>query len=431
MRAPSPVQYPLPRGLPTTPQAVFEALRSRESCFWLDSGNRPGRHARFHHLGSDATLIGTDLDTLLTPEHHAPQPRPAVRRVALVAYENGKHFERLTTPPGSTPEPQSWFGDYDACVSFDMVTRSAWITAADRAAGARLEQRLSNQPARSPLTSADYGRPSIPTTATAFAEMVTDTLEYIAAGDVYQVNLSHRISVELPEHTAPSDVYLALRTANPAAMGAFVDCGSVAILSNSPEVFLDVDGRRVATFPLKGTRPIAADPNTLVDSEKDRAEHIMIVDLVRNDLGRVAVPGTVRVTELMSVVSHPTVHHLESRIEAETPPGTSLMALFGATFPGGSITGAPKIRAMQIISELEGKPRGIYCGALGAIDWCGERSLWNIPIRTGVIADGELSFRVGGGIVADSDPAAEYQETLDKARAFLDIIGPVDPEGRR
>jgi para-aminobenzoate synthetase component 1 len=148
----------------------------------------------------------------------------------------------------------------------------------------------------------------------------------------------------------------------------------------------------------------------------------MIVDLERNDLGRVAIPGSVCVPELLQVVSHSTVHHLESRVVAKPKRTVDLTDILRATFPGGSITGAPKIRAMEIIAEMEQAPRGPYCGALGYVAYGGRKSHWSIPIRTAVIHDNELSFRVGGGIVADSDPQAEYEETLLKAKAFLDIL---------
>ena len=215
------------------------------------------------------------------------------------------------------------------------------------------------------------------------------------------------------------------RSRRSAPFGAYFDAGDVQVISNSPECFLDVDlgpERRVSTWPLKGTRAAGGDPNELADSIKDRAEHVMIVDLERNDLGRVAVPGTVVVSELMRVVRHPTVIHLESRIDAEPREGVTLTDILRATFPGGSITGAPKIRAMEIISELERSPRGIYCGAFGCIAWGGRRSRWSIPIRTAVLQGQRLSVRLGGGVVADSDARAEYEETLIKGQAFLELL---------
>ena len=247
------------------------------------------------------------------------------------------------------------------------------------------------------------------------------------------MNLSHRFATRLADGVRADDVYQRLRARHPAPYGAYLDAGAVAVVSNSPEGLLEVDlrpgSRRVATWPLKGTRPRSADPEELRRSAKEQAEHVMIVDLERNDLGRIAVPGSVRVPQLLDVVAHSTVYHLESRVEATPRPGVDLVDILRATFPGGSITGAPKIRAMEIIADLERERRGVYCGALGYVGWDGLTSRWSIPIRTALVAQtgprrGELSLRVGGGIVADSDPALEYQETLVKARAFMDVLAP-------
>ncbi|MEM1213940.1 MAG: anthranilate synthase component I family protein, partial [Planctomycetota bacterium] len=206
------------------------------------------------------------------------------------------------------------------------------------------------------------------------------------------------------------------------------------LISASPELFLELNAdRRVTTRPIKGTRPAQTPTEQLRDSLKDQAELNMIVDLLRNDLGRVARFGSVRVAQPRTIESHPTVHHAVATVQAQLRPGLGLVDLIRATFPGGSITGAPKIRAMQIIDELEPVRRGPYCGAVGLID--GPSAWLNITIRTALVEQdpagrGRLDFSVGGGIVADSDPAAEQQECLDKAAALLDVLNRSDRSGQ-
>ncbi len=253
---------------------------------------------------------------------------------------------------------------------------------------------------------------------------VRQALEYIRAGDIYQVNLSQRFEADCPED--PFDVYLRLRALSPAPFAAFLRFPECAVPSSSPERFLRYTprDRRIETRPIKGTRPRGATPGEddalrreLLASEKDRAENVMIIDLERNDLGRVAEIGSVQVTGLFEAETYATVHHLVSTVEARLAEGRDAVDLLRATFPGGSITGAPKIRSMEIIDELEPVARGVYTGSIGYIRHNGEMDL-NIAIRTMVIKDGRAYFSVGGGIVADSDPAAEYQETLDKGAAM-------------
>jgi len=262
---------------------------------------------------------------------------------------------------------------------------------------------------------------------------VRRALEYIRAGDIYQVNLSQRF--EVPRPGDPFDVYLRLRSLSPAPFAAFLRFPDCAVLSSSPERFLRYtpEDRRIETRPIKGTRPRSATSEEdeafrreLLASEKDRAENLMIVDLERNDLGRVAEIGSVRVTRLFEPERYATVHHLVSTVEAHLAGGRDVVDLLRAAFPGGSITGAPKIRSMEIIDELEPVARGVYTGSIGYIRPDGELDL-NIAIRTVVVKDRRAYFSVGGGIVADSDPAAEYHETLDKgaaiARALLGEAG--------
>jgi para-aminobenzoate synthetase component 1 len=262
--------------------------------------------------------------------------------------------------------------------------------------------------------------------AAAYAVMVERCLDYITAGDVYQVNIARRLFGSLP--CSPWRIYERLRETYPAPMAAFLQHSSGSTISISPETFLQGDSAGVETRPIKGTRPRgrnqAEDGRLAVElqsSAKDRAENVMIVDVLRNDLGRIATTGTVAVPELFGLRTLPTVHHLESRVTATPRPGISPADVLAACFPGGSVTGAPKIRAMEIIAELEPVPRGRYCGAIAAIGFDGYLTS-SIPIRTIYTHRDRFQFHVGGGIVADSDPDLEYEETCHKADALLRIL---------
>jgi aminodeoxychorismate synthase component I len=251
---------------------------------------------------------------------------------------------------------------------------------------------------------------------------VQKVLDYIAAGDVFQVNLAQRFAH--PMKLTPRAVYQRLCGKFPAGFGALLDYGQHALISNSPELFLEVDeNRKVITRPIKGTRPRRQGmEQELRESLKDQAELNMIVDLERNDLGRVCEIGSIEVVSPREIEAHPTVYHGVATIEGTLREDVGLVELLRATFPGGSVTGAPKIRAMQIIDELEPVRRGPYCGAIGYLSADGQIGL-NIAIRTIVVNQGTAYVSVGGGIVADSKPAAEYEETLVKAKAMFDALG--------
>ncbi|HEY2909958.1 MAG TPA: aminodeoxychorismate synthase component I [Gemmataceae bacterium] len=257
---------------------------------------------------------------------------------------------------------------------------------------------------------------------------VAKVVDYIRAGDCYQVNLSQRLLAPLREH--PLDLYARLRHLNPAPFAAYFDMGESQILSASPERFLKVESGSVETRPIKGTRPRGRTPTEdaalieeLRSNAKDRAENVMIVDLLRNDLGRVCDYGSIRVPTVCEVESFRYVHHLVSEVRGQLRPECAPMDLLRAAFPGGSVTGAPKVRAMQIIAELEPTSRGPYCGSLGFIGFDGTMDS-NILIRTFTAGRGWLQFPVGGGIVADSDPRREYEETLHKAAGLLRSLNP-------
>jgi para-aminobenzoate synthetase component 1 len=273
---------------------------------------------------------------------------------------------------------------------------------------------------------------SVFASASAYESAIARVIEYIRAGDVFQVNLAQRFSTSLQgaPPLAHRAVYQRLAAISPAWYGAYLELDDPAagvsrrraIASTSPELFLEVTGRDVLTRPIKGTRPAGVDPRVLEQSAKDAAELNMIVDLLRNDLGRVCDYGSMRVVEARQIEAHPTVHHGVATIAGRLHPSRDLVDLLRATMPGGSITGAPKVRAMQIIEELEPVRRGPYCGAIGFLS--AQQSCLNIAIRTLLLdsdpaGPGRVDFSVGGGIVADSDPAGERQETLDKAAALL------------
>jgi para-aminobenzoate synthetase component 1 len=266
-----------------------------------------------------------------------------------------------------------------------------------------------------------------------YLKAVQRAREYICAGDIFEVNLSQRFRAPLP--VPPYELYKRLRAINPAPFASYFNFEGVSIVGASPERFLKVTGDRVETRPIKGTKPRGKTPeedkelsDDLLASKKDRAENIMIVDLERNDLGRVCRYGTVKVTELCTLETWPTVFHLTSTVVGQLREDKGIIGLLKAAFPGGSITGAPKVRAMEIIEELEPTRRGPYTGSLGYIGFDGDADL-DIVIRTIVVKGGIAYFQVGGAVVYDSDPESEYVETLDKGRAMMRALaGTADAE---
>ncbi len=330
--------------------------------------------------------------------------------VGYLGYGLRHHIEKL--PAGALDDlllPDCCLGFYDSPQEFDPAPLSppAVDTGVDHSPFGRLVSGFSR---------AEY------------ESAVQRILDYIRAGDIYQANLSQRFQAQCSRD--PFDVYGDLRRFSPAPYAAFLRYPDHSVLSSSPELFLRYrpDTRRIVTRPIKGSAPRGRDSASdralgerLQESGKDRAENVMIVDLERNDLGRVAEIGSVRVTGLWELETFATVHHLTSTVEARLARGLDVIDLLRATFPGGSITGAPKIRAMEIIDELEPVARGVYTGAIGHIGYDGSLDL-NIAIRTMVIRDGTAYFHVGGGIVADSVPALEFEETLHKGAALASVL---------
>jgi para-aminobenzoate synthetase component 1 len=256
-----------------------------------------------------------------------------------------------------------------------------------------------------------------------YVDAVEKARQYIIAGDIFEVNISQRFEAELS--ITPYELYKRLRQINPAPFACYLGFDEVTVVSASPERFIRTRGDWIETRPVKGTRPRGKTPeedealaNELLSSAKDRAENIMIVDLERNDLGRVCSYGSVKVTELTILEVFPTVFHLTSTVEGRLREGKNCIDLLKATFPGGSITGAPKVRAMEIIDELEPTKRSIYTGNIGYLSFNGDIDL-NIAIRTFLVKGSKAYFQVGGAVVYDSNPEAEYQETLDKGKALV------------
>ncbi len=268
-----------------------------------------------------------------------------------------------------------------------------------------------------------------------YMKTVEKAKEYIAKGDIYQVNLSQRFESDLKGE--PYELYLRLREASPAPFASYLNFEDVIVISSSPERFLMKKGSYVETRPIKGTAPRSSDPLadelneiTLKESYKDRAEHIMIVDLERNDLGRVCEYGSVKPTEFITLEKYSTVFHLVSTVAGKLKEGLGPVDCMTAAFPGGSITGAPKVRSMEVIEELEPVKRSLYTGAIGYISFDGNMDT-SIVIRTIVVKGDKLYFQVGGGIVADSDPEKEYYETLDKAEGIIRALYAEDMDKRK
>ena len=323
------------------------------------------------------------------------------------------------------------FGFYDRLLAHwqDDHSQGSWFSVG------KFHLELRESPSLKPLAE-PIAQPPIcfsPTmNRTNFVSMVERAQAYIGAGDIYQVNLSHRFTAHWPGGD-PFSFYRTLRHCSPAPQAAYVSLNGRTILSSSPELFLEMSGRRIRTRPIKGTRPRRPERDAdeqsaleLVTSPKEIAELVMITDLERNDLGRVCEFGSVAVSELLKLERFEQVFHLVSTVEGQLRPEVDPVSALRACFPGGSITGAPKKRAMEIIAELEREPRGLYTGAIGYFGFNGE-SQFNIAIRTVIIEGSEAHFHVGAGIVADSHPEKEWSETLDKAAGILLATQRVNP----
>ena len=362
--------------------------------------------------------------------------------IGYLGFELARHIERLpATTVDDVGAPDLALGWYDAALVWDGTEQRGWLSGAAEAVAALREQLRCIEDADAPAECEPAPRrlarfePNMKRGE--YLERAEAARRYIAAGDIYQVNLSQRFCAPLP--IPGFEAYRRLRRASPAPFAAYLDAtagtdGGVEVLSSSPERLLLVDGDRLETRPIKGTRPRGIDAvedarlaAELRASAKDAAEHVMIVDLERNDLGRIAETGSVAVPQLAQLESYSHVHHLTSSVTARRRRGVGLDATLRAMLPGGSISGAPKIRALEIIDELEPTVRGVYTGAIGYFSAHGRSDL-NVAIRTITVAGGRAYAHVGGAIVHDSVVEAEYQETLDKARGMARALGVLLPD---
>ncbi|MEX1023113.1 MAG: aminodeoxychorismate synthase component I, partial [Dehalococcoidia bacterium] len=459
--APRPVARPWP--LTVQPWTACDAaaaaarLRGRPGLAWLDSAMTHPRLGRWSIVASDPrwtlTAYGSEVlyDGPCGPRRLRPGALAAFARaveaepppeglpaglpfvggaIGYLGFELGREVERLpATTLDDVGAPDLAMAWYDAAFVWDGLEARGWLVGRAEAVAA-LRERLAvpdhldvPRDAHIDAHATDL-RSNM--TRTAYVAAVERARAYIRAGDIYQVNVAQRFSARALGEGF--DLYRRLRAVSPAPFAAYLDgrtaFGGIEVLSSSPERFLLADGPHVETRPIKGTRPrgqsieddrrLAAE---LLASAKDRAEHLMIVDLERNDLGRIAEPGSVRVPEFAALESYEQVHHMTSSVTATRRPGAGLEPLLRATFPGGSITGAPKVRAMEVIDELEPTVRGVYTGAIGYVSAHGRLDL-NIAIRTITLADGVAHLHAGGAIVHDSRPEDEYAETLHKARGM-------------
>jgi para-aminobenzoate synthetase component 1 len=436
---------------------IFEAVADLPWSVLLDSGRHECGQSRYDIIVAQpwATLVtragtsevrtrtglrtsGDDpfqlLRELLQPFASAASPAPfAGGAIGYFGYDLGRRLERLPCLARDDEQlPQLAVGLYDWAVVIDHRRHEAWLASTGRVPDTErqwpaLVERFS-RPAvggsRAPFRTLSSIRSSF--TRSQYLAAFERVARYIDAGDCYQVNLAQRF--EARASGDPWSAYQALRAVNPAPHAAYLNLPFAQVLSASPERFLYVREGQVETRPIKGTRARAADPRLdaeraleLHASVKDRAENVMIVDLLRNDLAKSCRPGSIRVPRLFEVESFASVHHLVSTVNGELAPGRDALDLLRGCFPGGSITGAPKLRAMQIIEELEPNRRGVYCGSIGYVGYDGAMDC-NIAIRTLVYREGYARFWAGGGIVADSVGEDEYQETLDKARPFFQVM---------
>jgi para-aminobenzoate synthetase component 1 len=474
-------RYPLIEEVATslTAPELFGLISGKPYSFFLDSGMDPERLGRYSFLGGEPFLVissraseitlmrgqerevlrGNPFDTIgkLLESYrldHCPAPVPFVGgAVGYFSYDLCHFTERLpSTAVDDLGLPESYLAFYDTVLAFDHLEKRAFIVATGfpemeegrrlKRARMRLEEtkdwlhansvtqgtslsgsRMSGDSEIEPQHESQEITLKSNFTPDQYMRAVNRVREYIAAGDVFQVNLSQRFETDLK--IPPYELHTRLRAVNPAPFAGYLNFPEVTIVSASPERFLKVQSDLVETRPVKGTRPRGRDPvederlaDELAHSAKDRAENLMIVDLERNDLGRVCRYGTVKVTELAILETFPTVFHLTSTVTGRLRRGKSNIDLLKATFPGGSITGAPKVRAMEIIDEIEATRRSIYTGSIGYMGFNEDMDI-NIVIRTFLIKEGKAYFQVGGGIIYDSDAEAEYVETLDKAGALI------------
>lgn len=426
------VETPPPVGV------LIERFGQRRLPFVLDSAQANDGLGEWSFFGAEPfEVVSSDLEDLrfamrrYQVESHSEIPFCG-GAVGYLSYDYGRRLEKLPAMARDDRGiPEMHFGLYDGVAALHHSTGRLYLVAQsvireEDEVIAELQATISADSGSEATAKASRGPWQWNLTKEDFCTAVDTVRGYIASGDVYQVNLSQRARCAYEGEAGL--LYQALRRGNPAPYGAYLDLGNWQFISTSPEQFLQKKGRALETRPIKGTRPRGANPEEdaqheaeLRGSDKDRAELLMIVDLERNDLGRVAEFGSVKVEDLYQLERYARVIHQTARVKGVLSEDKDIFDALVALFPGGSITGAPKIRAMEIIEELEPTRRGVYCGSIGYIGFDGDAE-FNIAIRSLHLKDGMLDYQVGGGIVWDSDPEAEYQETLDKARAIRETI---------
>ncbi|SMH35572.1 anthranilate synthase component 1 [Rathayibacter oskolensis] len=432
-----PHEVPLPW---IDPERVHLALfRDCDASFWLDSGidATAGRSYLGASSLTEALVVGAGDDpaaALALVEAESTGRDRALGRYGFLSYEAGSTFVALPAVQGAVA-PALVLLRGDPVLEFDHAARTVRLVAsaerreeADRLADAVTALAASDDAPASPAPAEQAGEVSWRHDSAHYADLIARCQRAIRAGDAYQLCLTTEVVVE--GRFDPTECYRRLRRSSPSHHGGLIRVGDLALVSASPERFLsgDTDGR-VATHPIKGTRPRGSDPDDdarlraeLLASVKERAENVMIVDLVRNDLARIAEPSTVRVDRLLEIESYPHVHQLVSEVSARRRAGVGVGDLLAALFPAGSMTGAPKRRAVELLREWEGGPRGVYSGAFGRLGSDGSLDL-AMTIRTLVLDSDRARIGTGGGITALSDPLEEVEETRLKARALLAVLG--------
>jgi para-aminobenzoate synthetase component 1 len=440
------------------PLRIFEIFKNEKGCFFLDSSLNSNYSGRYSFLGIDPfyilstynqnpfTRLREILKRYKISSSHPPLPFLG-GAAGYLAYDLGLILERKAKKikKEDIGIPNSFFAFYNTLIIIDHLKKLLYIFAAGFPERdyrpAKLLSQLNFRKVYNLISRVKPGptsrnrkteRPADPVRFSSnfsqegYIAAIKKAKEYIRAGDIYQVNLSQQFTAK--GNFLGDEIYIRLREISPSNFSAYLDCGDYQILSSSPERFLKLKDRIVITSPMKGTRPRSPNRiedkkmrNELLRSNKDKAELLMIVDLERNDLGRVCSYDSVKVEALRQLEEYSTVFQTTATIQGKLHKDRDRVDLLRACFPGGSITGCPKIRAMEIIEELEPSRRCIYTGCLGYLSFCGDMD-FNILIRTILRKENRLYFGVGGGIVADSRPEEEYQETLVKARAIFEAI---------
>lgn len=444
------------------PLKIFSLFSEQKNAVFLDSSQLRKDCGRYSFIAIDPFLTLESKNGLIklgkesfygdpfeiltqqlskyTQQHEEDLPPFQGGVAGFFSYELSHHLEELPRAKIDDMQfPDMALGFYDLVIGFDELKKRAWIfsngfpeldiqkretRAKQRLAW--LSEQIESISELAPLAVMPLFEKNILSNFTSekYQAAVSKVIDYILAGDIFEANISQRFQIDLPFNFSTFNLYRKLRMLNPAPFGAYLNLADTIIISASPERFLLLENQNIETRPIKGTRPRGKDQQQddffakeLLASEKDHAENVMIVDLLRNDLSKVCEDHTVKVPQLCGLESYATVHHLVSVVTGKLKQNLTALDLLRATFPGGSITGAPKIRSMEIITEMESIARGPYCGSIGYIGFNGNMDT-SITIRTFAIKNNVATFQAGGAVVMDSNPLDEYEETLAKARAL-------------